>query len=203
MYRNYLKSILDLILCLLLFPLFLPIIFIIYFILLIQIGSPIFVQKRPGLHNKFFNLYKFKTIIDKNCKGFKNKKKLFMFGSFLRSTGLDELPQLINVLKGEISFVGPRPLRIKYLKIPAFRKHVRNKCKPGITGLAQIEVFKIKKRQINQKWKKNFKLDKYYFHNLSFLLDMKILILTFFKFLSLSKKIDLTKEPKLLDKYIN
>ena len=203
MYRNFLKGIFDLILCLILLPLFLPIMLIIYFILLIQIGSPIFVQKRPGLHNKLFNLYKFKTIIDKNCKGYKSKKKVFRFGIFLRSTGLDELPQLINVLKGEISLVGPRPLRIKYLKIPAFRKHVRNKCKPGITGLAQIEVFKIKKSQINQKWKKNFKLDEYYFYNLSFLLDMKVIFLTFLKFLTLSKKIDLTKEPKLLDKYIN
>ena len=206
MYINFLKNILDFIFAFLLLIFLLPLMVSIYLILFIQIGSPIFTQKRPGYNNKTFILYKFKTIIDKHCRGFKKKKNFFRFGFFLRNTGLDELPQLINVLKGEISLVGPRPLRIKYLKINKFRRHVRKKCKPGITGLAQVESFKINKNQIikkNEKWKKNFELDKYYYFHLSFFLDMKILFLTFFKFIKFSKKQDFIKEPRLLEKYIN
>lgn len=200
MYRNVIKKLFDLILAIFLLLFFLPIILIIYLILLIQIGSPIFFQKRPGLNNRIFVLYKFKTILDKNCIGFKRKKQSFKFGSFLRNTGLDELPQLLNILKGELSLVGPRPLRIKYLKITSFKKHVRNRCKPGLTGLAQIESYKkIKKNS----WKKNFKLDEYYYHNISFILDLKILILTFLKIIKFSKKKDFKKEKKLLEKYIS
>lgn len=205
MYRNFLKNILDYVLTFLLLLFLLPLMVIIYLILFIQIGSPIFTQKRPGYENKTFILYKFKTIIDKHCRGSK-KKDYFKFGLFLRNTGLDELPQLINVLKGDISLVGPRPLRIKYLKIKKFRQHVRKKCKPGITGLAQVESFKIHKKQVtkkNTRWSKNFELDKYYYFNLSFFMDMKILFLTFYKFLKFTKKKDFMKEPKLLEKYID
>ncbi len=203
MYRNYLKNIIDIILSFFLFLLFFPIIVLIYFILLIQIGSPLFLQKRPGFKNKIFTLYKFKTIIDKQCKNYKKKKKFFKFGSLLRKTGLDELPQLLNVFKGDISLVGPRPLRIKYLKISSFRKHVRSKCKPGITGLAQLESYIAEKNSTNPSWQKNFRLDEFYYYNLSFTLDMKVLILTFFKFMKFSKKVDFTKASKLSKKHIN
>ena len=201
MYRKYLKNINDFILSIFLFLILLPIMISIYFILFFQIGSPFYLQKRPGLKNKIFTLYKFKTIIDKNCKNYKKKKQFFKFGSLLRKTGLDELPQLLNVLKGEVSLVGPRPLRIKYLKIPSFKRHVRSKCKPGITGLAQIESFVVKnKKKID--WQKNFKLDEYYYYNLNFFLDIKILILTFYKIIKISKKIDYVIAPKLLKKHI-
>ena len=196
-YRNYIKNLLDYILGFLLLIFFSPIIIIIYLILNFKIGSPIFKQKRPGLNNKSFTLYKFKTILDKNCKNFNKKKKYFKLGYVLRTSGLDELPQLVNILKGELSIVGPRPLRMKYLKIKAFKSHLRRKCKPGITGLAQIENYYNDKKKLKQKWKINFKLDKYYCCNLSFVLDLKILFLTFIKIISFSKN-DFINEPKLL-----
>ena len=204
MYKKYIKSILDFILAFFLLLFLLPLMALIYLLLFLQIGSPIFIQKRPGFKNKTIVIYKFKTIIDSKCKFYKKKNinKNFEFGLFLRNSGLDELPQLINILKGDISLVGPRPLRIKYLKIKAFKNHVRNKCKPGITGLAQLESFNIKNSKEDSRWKKNFKLDEYYFFNLSFLLDLKILFLTFFKFIKFSKKIDFIRETKLLKKHI-
>ena len=118
----------------------------------------------------------------------------------IRKSGLDELPQLVNVIRGELSIVGPRPLRMKYLKMRAFKTHLRRKCKPGITGLAQIENYNNKKK-IKQKWKINFKLDKYYYYNISFILDFKILFLTFIRIISFSKN-DFKNEPKLLEKDI-
>ena len=202
MYRNFIKVIIDYFLATLLLILLSPLMFFIYLILFFKIGTPFFFQKRPGLNNKSFVLYKFKTILDKKCIFYNKKNKYFKLGLFLRNTGLDELPQLINILKGDISLVGPRPLRINYLKIKAFKNHVRNKCKPGITGLAQLESYNIKNDKKNSRWEKNFKLDEYYFFNLSFLLDSKILFLTFFKFIKFSKKNDFIKETKLLKKHI-
>lgn len=174
----------------------------IYFYLLIMIGSPIFYHDRPGQNNKIITIYKFKTVVDKYCRIFFFKKtKILKFCSFLRNTGLDELPQLLNVIKGDLSLVGPRPLLVKYLKINAFKNHVRNKCRPGITGLAQIETFNVLEKKRNIKWKKQFKLDKYYFYNFNLKLDIKILFLTLCKALKFSKK-DYYNEPKLLKKYI-
>jgi len=192
MYRKNFKNILDFNLALFILFVLSPIILIIYLYLLCLIGSPIFYQKRAGYKNKIFTLFKFKTLIDNECHNFNGKKRLFKFGSFLRITGLDELPQLFNVLKGDISFVGPRPLIKKYLKIREFRRHPRSKCKPGITGLAQIST-------INQrsKWKMQFKLDKEYSINLCFLLDFKIILKTFVKIFNSSKK-DFHQEPRLL-----
>ena len=103
------------------------------------IGSPIYIQKRPGYLNKSFNIFKFKTLLDKDCKKYTPKKKNFKFGTFLRKSGIDEMPQLINILRGEMSFVGPRPLLMQYLKLKQFINHPRSKCIPGITGLAQIQ----------------------------------------------------------------
>ena len=152
MYRNFIKDLFDFILAFFFTFIFFTNNFNNLFNSINSNWFPsFFFQKRPGFKNRIFVLYKFKTILDKNCIGFKRKKQSFKFGSFLRNTGLDELPQLLNILKGELSLVGPRPLRIKYLKIISFKKHVRNRCKPGITGLAQIESYKkIKKNS----WKK-------------------------------------------------
>ena len=140
MYKNYFQRLLDVILSSILIIFLSPIMFIIFFVVWVSIGYPIFSQKRPGLNNKIFTLYKFKTLKDIS-KYIPNKKRQNMVGNFLRRTGLDELPQLFNILENTMSFVGPRPLLIKYLKIKEFKNHYRNKIKPGVTGLAQIEVF--------------------------------------------------------------
>ena len=89
--------------------------------------------------NKPFLIYKFKTLIDKDCRDKTKNKKTFRFGTFLRKTGIDEIPQLLNILRGEMSFIGPRPLLMKYLKLRQFANHPRSKCYPGISGLAQIQ----------------------------------------------------------------
>ena len=161
MYKRFFKRLLDI-----LFPL----IFLIFFLVWIIIGFPIFVQKRPGLNGKIFKFYKFKTLYDAKKK-MSEKKRQNVFGTYLRKTGLDELPQLFNVLKNNMSIVGPRPLLIEYLKKYSNYEKQRHLIKPGITGLAQVNPdpsgFKI--------WKKSIQLDIFYVSNVSFLLDMKIL----------------------------
>jgi undecaprenyl phosphate N,N'-diacetylbacillosamine 1-phosphate transferase len=146
---------------------------IIFFLVWFTIGFPIFSQKRPGLNNKIFTLYKFKTLYDayKNIPEMKRQSKV---GNFLRITGLDELPQLFNILENNMSFVGPRPLLVEYLKKYSKYEKKRHLVKPGITGLAQVnpEVSGIKS------WKKSIKLDIYYVLNISFILDMQILLKT-------------------------
>jgi len=186
MYKFFFKQVFDYLLSLLLIVILSPLMLSIYVFLLLKIGSPLFRQQRPGLNNKIFTIYKFKTILDKNCVPASRKKKVFSFGSFLRKTGMDELPQLINILKGECSFVGPRPLLKRYLKINKFKNHVRAKCKPGITGLAQIEINTYKKKNYS-KWSQQFLLDEYYCKNISLLLDLKITLKTIVKIIKLSK----------------
>tara|TARA_X000000950_G_scaffold285675_1_gene392236 strand:- start:2483 stop:2983 length:501 start_codon:yes stop_codon:yes gene_type:complete len=155
---------------------------IIFFLVWFKIGFPIFFQSRPGLKNKKFTIYKFKTLYDPTDFISENKRQN-TFGNFLRKTGLDELPQLFNILKNEMSFVGPRPLLLEYLsKYSAYEKK-RHLVKPGITGLAQVYPEKSKKKV----WKKSIKLDIFYVTNVSFLLDLKILWNTF-KIVILKKK---------------
>ena len=201
MYKKYFKRLFDITISLILIIFLSPIMILIFFLVWFTIGFPIFRHKRPGFNNKIFTLYKFKTLYDplKNISENKRRNKV---GNFLRKTGLDELPQLFNILENNMSFVGPRPLLIKYLKIKAFKKHKRNKCKPGVTGLAQIQIFNdliIKRR--SSKWEEQFILDKKYYRDLSFKLDMIIIIRTFLKTLK-SNKIDYYKETKLLAKYV-
>lgn len=115
MYEKYFKRLIDVIFSLILIILLFPVMILIFFLVWIYIGFPIFIQKRPGLNNRIFNLYKFKTLYDapKNLSENKRQNKV---GNFLRKTGLDELPQLFNILKNNMSFVGPRPLLVEYLK---------------------------------------------------------------------------------------
>ena len=201
MYKKYLKRLLDVILSLILIIFLSPIMLIIFFVVWVSIGYPIFSQKRPGLNNKIFTLYKFKTLKD-TSKYMLDKKRQNMVGNFLRRTGLDELPQLFNILENTMSFVGPRPLLIKYLKIKEFKNHYRNKIKPGVTGLAQIESFNVSAKNNNQKWRKQFLLDKNYCNNQSFKLDIKILFLTSIKFITFKKKdFHNIKEEKLSKKH--
>ena len=170
MYHTFIKRIFDIIFSVTLILILSPILISIFIIVWIKIGSPIFSQKRPGLNNKIFTIYKFKTlynISESNNESNRQSK----FGNFLRKTGLDELPQLINILKNDMSFVGPRPLLVEYLdKYSNFEKK-RHLVKPGITGLAQINPG----ADGNKLWKKSIELDVFYSSNVSFFLDISIL----------------------------
>tara|TARA_Y100000992_G_C21259839_1_gene490646 strand:- start:777 stop:1280 length:504 start_codon:yes stop_codon:yes gene_type:complete len=146
---------------------------IIYILVWIFIGYPIFSQRRPGLNNKIFILYKFKTLYDPS-KNISEKKRQNKFGDFLRKTGLDELPQLINILKNNMSFVGPRPLLEEYLERYSKYEKKRHTVKPGITGLAQVNPDPSGVKS----WKNSLKLDIYYTSNVSFFLDLKIILKT-------------------------
>lgn len=146
-----------------------------------KLGSPIlFKQQRPGLHGKPFYLYKFRTMTDErdeNGKLLPDHLRLTSFGKFLRKYSLDELPQLFNVLKGDISLVGPRPLLMEYLELYTPEQARRHEVKPGITGWAQVNG----RNAIS--WEEKFKLDVWYVDNRTFWLDIKILFLTVIKVL--------------------
>jgi undecaprenyl phosphate N,N'-diacetylbacillosamine 1-phosphate transferase len=173
MYEKYFKRLFDIIFSLgLIFFLF-PVMFFIYFLVGMTIGYPIFKQKRPGLNNKIFTLYKFKTLYD-SSKNIPEKNRQNKIGNFLRKTGLDELPQLFNILENNMSFVGPRPLLIEYLKKYSIYEKKRHSVKPGITGLAQVNPQKSGVKS----WNKSIKLDIYYAENVSFFLDIKIFFKT-------------------------
>ncbi|MBK5434070.1 MULTISPECIES: sugar transferase [Bacillus] len=145
----------------------------------LNLGSPIlFKQERPGLHGKPFNLYKFRTMLDKRDNHgelFPDQDRLTIFGEILRKYSLDELPQLINVVRGDLSLVGPRPLLMEYLPLYSSKQAKRHDVKPGITGWAQING----RNSIT--WEEKFELDVWYVENRSFLLDLKIIVLTITK----------------------
>jgi len=179
MYLKYIKRILDFILSfialILISPLF---IVIVVFLSIANNGKPFFIQVRPGLNEQLFSLYKFKTMNDKvddNGKLLSDKDRLTKIGKFVRTTSLDELPQLINVLKGEMSLIGPRPLLIKYLERYTKQQKTRHNVRPGITGWAQING----RNTIS--WERKLEFDCYYVNNLSFKLDFKIIVLTLIK----------------------
>ncbi|MDC0373076.1 sugar transferase [Candidatus Pelagibacter ubique] len=173
MYQNYFKRLSDIILSLVLFFIALPLMIIMFFLIWITIGFPIFSQKRPGLNGKIFTLYKFKTLFD-SSKNISENEKQSRLGNFLRKTGLDELPQLYNIFKNDMSFVGPRPLLVEYLKKYSTYEKKRHLVKPGVTGLAQVNPEPSGKKI----WKKSIKLDIYYVTNVSFILDIKIIYKT-------------------------
>ena len=173
MYKKYFKRLLDIIVSLILLFFSFPVMIIIFFLVWIFIGFPIFMQKRPGLNNKIFTLYKFKTLYD-NTKNTPESKRQSKLGNFLRQTGLDELPQLFNVLKNNMSLIGPRPLLVEYLKKYSRHEKKRHLVKPGITGLAQVNPDPSGVKL----WKKSIKLDIHYVNNVSFFLDIQILLKT-------------------------
>ena len=174
MYQKYFKRLFDVIVSLSSIIIFLPLMFLIFFMIWIFIGFPIFKQKRPGLNNKIFTLYKFKTLVDPT-KDISEEKRQTKFGNFLRKTGLDELPQLFNILGNNMSLVGPRPLLLEYLRKYSDYEKQRHLVKPGITGLAQVSPTYSKKKS----WNQSIKLDIKYAKNVSFILDLKILLKTF------------------------
>ena len=173
------KSIFDKTLALFLIILFSPIYIVISLLIFFKMGSPIlFRQKRPGYKEKIFGIYKFRTMTNEKDE-FGNllpdDKRLVGIGKFIRSTSLDELPQLFNVLRGEMSFVGPRPLLEEYLPLYNEKQKRRHDVKPGITGWAQVNG----RNAIS--WDQKFDYDVWYVDNQSFWLDIKILWLTFLK----------------------
>ncbi|EJY9062212.1 undecaprenyl phosphate N,N'-diacetylbacillosamine 1-phosphate transferase [Campylobacter jejuni] len=183
MYEKVFKRIFDFILSLVLLVLFSPVILITALLLKITQGSVIFTQNRPGLDKKIFKIYKFKTMSDeRDEKGelLSDELRLKAFGKIVRSLSLDELLQLFNVLKGDMSFVGPRPLLVEYLPLYNKEQKLRHKVRPGITGWAQVNG----RNAIS--WQKKFELDVYYVKNISFLLDLKIMFLTALKVLKRS-----------------
>ena len=173
------KSIFDKTLALFLIILFSPIYIVVSLLIFFKMGSPIlFRQKRPGYKEKIFGIYKFRTMTnekDVNGNLLPDDKRLVGIGKFIRSTSLDELPQLFNVLKGEMSFVGPRPLLKEYLPLYNQKQKRRHDVKPGITGWAQVNG----RNAIS--WDQKFDYDVWYVDNQSFWLDIKILWLTFLK----------------------
>lgn len=175
------KRLFDIFISLLLLICFFFVILLVAIIVKTQIGSPIlFRQQRPGLHENPFYLYKFRTMTnerDSNGELLQDHARLTKVGKFLRKYSLDELPQLINVLKGQLSLVGPRPLLMEYLPLYSQDQAKRHNVRPGITGWAQING----RNSIS--WDEKFKLDVWYVENQSFLLDLKILYLTFSKVL--------------------
>ena len=173
MYNKFFKRLIDIILSSILLLISFPFMIIIFFLIWCYIGYPIFRQKRPGLNGKIFTLYKFKTLYDATKK-ISEKKRQSKLGNFFRKTGIDELPQLLNVLKNDMSFVGPRPLLVEYLKIYTKFEKKRHKVKPGITGLAQVNP----ESSGFKNWDKSIKLDVNYAVNVSFILDLKIIFKT-------------------------
>ena len=182
MYEKYFKRILDFVMAFLGLIILSPAMLLIAILVRIKLGSPIiFAQPRPGLNEKIFTLYKFRTMTDeRDEKGelLPDEQRLTPFGKFLRSTSLDELPELWNILKGEMSFVGPRPLLVKYLPLYSAEQRRRHGVRPGLTGLAQVNG----RNAIN--WSERFEFDLQYMANITLLDDIKILIRTFGKVFS-------------------
>ncbi len=184
MYCRFLKNILDKILALILIILFLPLFICIAFLLYFTIGRPIiFKQIRPGKDGSLFTIYKFRTMseqrdIDGNLLPDENRLK--GIGKLIRTVSLDELPQLFNILKGDMSFIGPRPLLVEYLPLYSDAQRRRHDIKPGITGWAQVNG----RNRID--WQKKFKLDLWYVDNCSFILDLKIFWMTLSKLIKRS-----------------
>ena len=181
MYKHFFKRILDFIAALLLIILFSPIMLWAAWRIRRELGSPVlFTQARPGLNAKIFKIYKFRTMSDErdeNGNLLPDELRLKGFGAKLRASSIDELPQLFNVLKGDMSFIGPRPLLVEYLPLYSPRQASRHSVRPGITGLAQVNG----RNDIS--WAAKLEYDALYAEKLSFLLDIKIAILSIKKVL--------------------
>lgn len=175
-YKKYIKRIMDLILAAVAIILLLPLLFFIAFLVRIKLGSPvIFKQQRPGLNGRIFTLYKFRTMTEamgKDGNLLPDEMRLTKFGGFLRTTSMDELPELFNILNGTMSFVGPRPLLVQYLPLYNHSQIRRHEVRPGLSGLAQVNG----RNAIN--WEDKFRLDIEYVDNVSFSLDLKIILIT-------------------------
>ena len=176
MYKLFFKRFFDFILSLIAIIMLSPVYLIVIVLVRIKLGSPVFfTQKRPGKDEKIYKIYKFRTMtneVDENGNLLPDDKRLTKFGKLLRSTSLDELPELFNILKGDMSIVGPRPLLVRYLPLyNEYQKH-RHDARPGFTGWAQCNG----RNSIS--WEEKFDLDVYYVNHITFLLDVKIIFKT-------------------------
>lgn len=178
-YRGFLKRALDIFVALSGLLIFLPVFVLLWIAVRLKLGSPVFfVQSRPGLGGAPFMMVKFRSMTDRrDATGclLPDELRLSKFGGFLRSTSLDELPELWNVLKGHMSIVGPRPLLTEYLAVYTSEQRRRHEVRPGITGWAQVNG------RNTLDWDDRFKLDVWYVDNCSFLLDLKIVALTMWR----------------------
>ena len=176
MYKRFVKRCLDFLLSLAALIILSPVLLLVAILVRCKLGSPIlFKQKRPGLHEKIFCMYKFRTMTDaKDADGnlLPDEVRLTKFGKLLRSTSLDELPELFNILKGDMAIVGPRPLLVQYLPRYSERQHHRHDVRPGFTGLAQVNG----RNSIS--WQEKFEWDVKYVEQVSFLMDVKIIAKT-------------------------
>lgn len=177
-YCNYLKRILDILICIIGLIFISPILLVVALLVKIKLGSPIiFKQERPGLHGEIFKLYKFRTMTnEKNDSGelLNDEVRLTEFGKKLRASSLDELPEIFNIIIGDMSIVGPRPLMVKYLPLYSEKQKRRHDVRPGLTGLAQISG----RNAIT--WTERFDKDIKYVDNISLKLDMYIFFKTIY-----------------------
>lgn len=176
MYKKYIKRFLDVILSLCILIVLSPVLLILAILVRVKLGSPVlFKQERPGLNEQIFTLYKFRTMTDardENGNLLPDKDRLTSFGKFLRSSSLDELPEFLNILKGDMSFIGPRPLLVSYLPYYTEEESLRHTVRPGLTGLAQVSGRNF------LDWDRRLAKDVEYVKGLSFAMDMKVLWLT-------------------------
>lgn len=195
-YRRVLKRPMDFILSLMAIIFFSPVLIIVGVLVRFKLGSPVlFKQKRPGLNEKIFTMYKFRTMTDEKSENgelLPDSVRLTKFGRMLRSTSLDELPELFNILKGDMSIVGPRPLLIQYLELYNDHQKRRHEVRPGLSGHAQVNG----RNAIS--WEDKFNLDVEYVDNVSFIGDWKIIVLTIKKVFvkeGISSDTSVTMEP--------
>lgn len=176
MYKKYIKRPMDFVLSLLAIIVLSPLLIIVALLVRTKLGSPIlFKQKRPGRNERIFMMYKFRTMTDekdKNGNLLPNEMRHTKFGKFLRSTSLDELPGLINIIKGDMSIIGPRPLLVEYLPLYNFHQKRRHEVRPGLSGLAQVTG------RNSLSWEEKFDLDVKYVKNISLKNDIQIILLT-------------------------
>ncbi len=175
-YRKYVKRLLDIVLSFCAIIILLPVYAVLFLLVRIKLGSPVlFHQDRPGLHGKIFHLYKFRSMTDErdaNGELLPDEERLTDFGKKLRSTSLDELPELFLILKGDMSIVGPRPLLVRYLPLYNERQRHRHDVRPGLTGWAQVNG------RNSLTWHDKFEYDVEYTEKYSFLMDVKIIFMT-------------------------
>lgn len=184
MYQKYVKRLLDIVISLCGILVLSPIYLLLFLLVRIKLGSPVlFTQDRPGRNEKVFKLYKFRTMTDErdeNGELLPDEVRLNHFGKMLRSTSLDELPELFNILKGDMSLIGPRPLLVRYLPYYTEKERHRHDVRPGLTGLAQVNG----RNALG--WEDRFAYDLTYVENCSFFMDLKVLAMTVGKVLKRS-----------------
>ena len=172
MYEKYLKRIIDFSLSLMALIVLSPVLLILIVLgMVFMRGNPFFMQERPGKDEKIFKLIKFRTMDNRKNKEGKllpDEVRLNKYGRFLRATSLDELPELANIVKGDMSLIGPRPLLVKYLPYYTEREHLRHSIRPGLTGYAQVHV----RNKVT--WEEKFEMDVWYAEHLTFLTDIKV-----------------------------